>query len=89
MNNYSVFKHEGVIKRAILELKYNFSFDLSTELADLVYRKVKNYYVFKNKNTVLVPVPLSKYREQWRGFNQTEALGKGVPIVALRVGTIS
>ena len=30
----------------------------------------------KLKKTILVPVPLHRWRENWRGFNQAELIGK-------------
>jgi ComF family protein len=28
------------------------------------------------KNSILVPIPLHKFRKNWRGFNQSELIGK-------------
>ena len=72
----SVWKHEGVIRKAILALKYKYATEVAKELqcfivTELEFEKFKfleNYY--------LVPVPLHWIRENNRGFNQTYMLGK-------------
>lgn len=67
---YCFYKYEGVIRKAILAIKYRFAFDITKELVeglnmDLNLRKA-----------VIVPVPLHIKREKWRGFNQAALLGK-------------
>ena len=74
--NYSVFKYEGVIRKAIISLKYKFTFDLSDELTSCVLRVVKTNPKFNDPKLVLVPIPLYKTRENWRGFNQSELIGE-------------
>ncbi len=70
----SIWKYEGVVRRAILALKYKFASDIASELAGICADKLK----FRNfpANTLLVPIPLHKKRESWRGFNQAEVVGK-------------
>lgn len=77
---YSLFKYEGVIKRAIISLKYKFATDISEELVDLSVKKLKNFNYFKSKNFTLVPIPLHIKRENWRGFNQTEIVGEKIAL---------
>lgn len=72
-----VWLYRGVIRKGILALKYKFVFDLASDLVSLYLLKLKeNYSLNSFKNVILVPVPLSKKRLNWRGFNQTELLGK-------------
>lgn len=75
---FCVFPYQGIIRRAILKLKYNFVSDLSEELVNLSLRLIKlDWFDFLNSIT-LIPIPLYWYREKWRGFNQTEMLGKKI-----------
>lgn len=67
---HSFYKYEGVVRKAILKLKYNFASDVAGELVDSL--KMNSSL----KNAILVPVPLHRTRENWRGFNQAAILGK-------------
>ncbi len=69
---FSIFRYEGVIRKAIIKIKYNFAYDIAEELADVC---IKNYKL-KIENCVLIPIPLHHQRERWRGFNQSEILGR-------------
>lgn len=71
----SYYKYDGVVRKAILGLKYRFAYDIASELSALVD--------FNGKNTVFVPVPLFPARERWRGFNQAGIVGE---LVAKRIG---
>lgn len=73
-NNYSIFKYEGVIRKAIISLKYKFATDIADELVLAVLPKLTTYHF--PHSTILVPIPLYKTRENWRGFNQTELIGE-------------
>ena len=76
---YSLWKYDGVIRKAILALKYKFALQIAQELSDVSCAKLKmlnNKYFLKN--TVLIPVPLHTKRHKWRGFNQAEEVGRGI-----------
>lgn len=73
--NISLFKYEGVIRSAIIALKYKYATSIAEELALLVSKKIKKLKIKNNKFT-LVPIPLHKKRENQRGFNQVEKIGK-------------
>lgn len=75
---YSIFRYEGVIRRAIISLKYKFATDISDEIVNLSVKRLKKNNYFKGTNFVLVPVPLHFKRENWRGFNQTEIIGEKI-----------
>ena len=74
-SNYSIFKYEGVIRKAIISLKYKFTTDLADELSETIHQRLmaKGQWL---KKTTLVPIPLYKTRENWRGFNQSEVIGE-------------
>lgn len=73
-----LWKYEGVTRRAILRLKYNFALEISNELSNYSFRKLQVDNPIFLKNVILVPIPLYWYRENWRGFNQAEALGSKI-----------
>lgn len=72
--NYAVFKYEGVIRKAIIALKYKYSTEIAKELNDHVVNELKKQK-FIGKYC-LVPIPLHKKRFNERGFNQSEEVGK-------------
>jgi ComF family protein len=69
----SCFLYKGMIKKAIGKLKYHFLTDLAEELVELM---VLFCPLPRFEKQTLVPVPLHLRRERWRGFNQSELLGK-------------
>jgi len=79
---YSCFKYEGVIRKAIITLKYKYSTEIAQELAEVCVRKIKSVFLLPS-NYCLVPVPLHWYRQNFRGFNQSAEVGK---IVAAKMG---
>ncbi len=79
----SVWRYEGVVRKAILKLKYNFALEIAEELADYVIEQIKRGEVVLPKSIILVPIPLFWRRKNWRGFNQVEEIGK---IIADKMG---
>lgn len=71
----SAWKYRGVIRKAIIATKYNFAYDVASELAVYFSRQLRTWEVIF-KNSVLVPIPLHSSRKRYRGFNQSEILGK-------------
>lgn len=78
INSYSTFRYEGVIRRALIALKYKFEFDLCDELSEIATQKIKSRSLCFSEKSVLIPVPLTTQRKRWRGFNQTEILGSKI-----------
>ena len=73
----SFFVYDGPIKKAIKKLKYKFVTDLARELTSLAFLKGSTLYKVEPwQETRLTPVPLHWRRLNWRGFNQSEVLGK-------------
>jgi ComF family protein len=72
----SIWRYSGIVRKAILDLKFKFATDVIEELSDKLFLEIKKRkFVFPN-NVVLVPIPLHKRRKNWRGFNQVEEVGK-------------
>ena len=76
-NGGAIWRYEGVIRKAILALKYKFASDIANELALLASQQIVNFTLYI-ENCVLVPIPLHSKRQRWRGFNQSEELGKRI-----------
>lgn len=78
--NFSLYEYEGVIRKAIISLKYKFAFGIVDELVEACLLILRNHEPqFLNlKSIVLVPIPLYRQRENWRGFNQSEIIGKKI-----------
>lgn len=72
---YSLWPYEGVIREAILKLKYRFARKIAEELSEYIYLFFKDVAVFP-KGSILTPIPLYWLRENFRGFNQSEIIAK-------------
>ena len=72
----SIWDYEGVIRKAILALKFKYSTEVGIELSDVFVQYLKSTRYLLPKNTTLVPIPLYWHRENIRGFNQSEVIGK-------------
>lgn len=74
----SIFAYRGVIKKAIKKLKYQFISDLAQDLTEvfLSFCGEDRTFTRRVKKAVLIPMPLHPSRKRWRGFSQTELLGK-------------
>ena len=71
----SVFVYDGEIKNLIAGLKYNNKPYISRTLSQYL---AKLYKELDWQADLIVPVPLTKARKKWRGYNQAELLAEGV-----------
>ena len=69
-----------LIQNLIKNFKYNFIKELSQPLSRLSIKSLENNLKLEieNRKSIVVPVPLYKYRLCWRGFNQAELLAKEI-----------
>lgn len=79
----SIWEYEKVIRQAILKLKYKFAYEIANELSTYVVYFLNNSVQALPSKAILVPVPLHKTRERWRGFNQSVKTGE---IIASHMG---
>jgi len=70
-----VCESSELLRYAIHKYKYNFIVGLSAFLADK-FCFCFSYEIGTNNEWSLVPVPLHKKREKWRGFNQSMVIAK-------------
>ena len=75
---YSPWNYTGVIRKAILKLKYNFAYDIANELSERFLEKLKKDMDILPKDAIVCPIPLHRLRQNWRGFNQSELIAKNV-----------
>ena len=66
------------IKAAIKQLKYKFTQDLAEYFANMIAEKIRELNMVKNKQIILIPVPLHKKRLNYRGFNQAEVITRAI-----------
>lgn len=76
----SLFPYNSAIKDAIHDLKYNFVADIAGEIAQLMYIRLLSSFpnllhYWQTEKFILAPVPLSQFRNNWRGFNQSDLIG--------------
>jgi len=72
-----LFYYTTPIKEIIHELKYRFVRDLLETLA-VETKKAQILNKVDFTSFTLVPIPLSRARQSWRGFNQAEIIGTSV-----------
>lgn len=70
----SIWLYEGAVRKAIISLKYKFAYEIAKELSS--YAASLLLKMNFERRAVLVPVPIHRLRENWRGFNQAGELGK-------------
>ena len=71
-----VWPYGGVVRKAILALKYKYAKEIAEELASYCVLFLQKRKVVLPPKSTLIPIPLYWYRENWRGFNQVEEIGK-------------
>ena len=82
----AIFAYKGLIKKAIKKIKYRFVSDMAGDLIEAFLSfcgESKTFSSFVLEKPILVPIPLHAKRLRWRGFNQSELLGK---IIAENLG---
>lgn len=65
-------RYRGVVRKAIVKLKYRWISTICMELVDLLVGVMWKYDL--SDEVILIPVPLHLSRRKWRGFNQAELL---------------
>lgn len=72
----SIWKYDGVIKKSLLKLKFRYVNSISQEIAKYSSFYLKRTVTSLPKSAFLLPIPLYRTRKNFRGFNQTEEVGK-------------
>ena len=71
----SLWNYDGVVRKAILTLKYKFALEISKELSNYAIHRIGETKLKFSKDDILVPIPLYWYKKNFRGFNQGEEIG--------------
>ncbi|MFP4015644.1 MAG: ComF family protein [Halanaerobiales bacterium] len=77
--------YEGLLKKLLLNFKYNQQTELKRALGHLLYISLKSYYILEEIDRI-VPVPIHDKRLKQRGYNQAELLAEelsnctGIPL---------
>lgn len=72
---FSLVNYQTPTRELIHQLKYRFTTDLLTEISEKIdFLKIKKDF----SNFTVIPVPLHYQRQNYRGFNQAELLGRVV-----------
>lgn len=74
----SIFRYEGVIKKSLISLKYKYATEIVQELCGYYVPELNKQSVLSLFSGVycLVPVPIYWHRQNVRGFNQSEEMGR-------------
>ena len=73
-----LWPYGGVIRKAVLGLKYKFATEIAKELSTHTANSLQTKDIILPPESFLVPMPLHWLRGNWRGFNQAELVGQGV-----------
>ncbi len=74
---FSIYRYEkrGALQKSVKAMKYRFVRDVAGFFRDDIERLLNNKF---DHSYLVVPVPLHKKREKWRGFNQANELIRGI-----------
>ena len=77
----SLFKYDGAIKDIIGLIKFEFVYNATFEIGNLMTNNLLKYYpnivsYWQENKFTIISVPLHWKRKNWRGFNQAELIGK-------------
>ncbi len=71
------FKYEGLIRKTILDYKFNEKSYIYITLINFLLKNQKMFEKIKNYDTI-IPVPISKKRQKERGYNQSLLIAKEI-----------
>lgn len=72
-----IFAYKSPITNLIKALKYKFGKEIVSILVDCALQEIAKLYI-PPKDFSIVPIPLHERRSNWRGFNQSELIGREI-----------
>ena len=72
-----IFKYEGIIRKIVLDYKFNEKSYLYLTFVNFLLKNEKFFKILKSYDTI-VPVPISVKRQKERGYNQSELIGNEI-----------
>ena len=76
-NHLYIFKYEGIIRKLILNYKFNEKSFLYKTFINFLLKNEKFFKILKSYDTI-IPVPVSSKRMNERGYNQSELLANDI-----------
>lgn len=76
-NHYYIFKYDDIIRKLIIDYKFNEKAYIYRSFANFL-NKNKEIYSKLYFYDIIMPVPISKKRKKTRGYNQSNLLAKGI-----------
>ena len=76
-NHLYIFKYEGIIRKLILNYKFNEKSYLYKTFVNFLLKNEKFFKILKSYDTI-IPVPVSSERMNERGYNQSELLANDI-----------
>jgi ComF family protein len=75
-SHIAIWNYDGVIRKAIIAVKYKFASALIEEIANYAVNEINKRFSYLTNPYLLVPIPTTRLRYNWRGFNQSEEMAK-------------
>lgn len=72
-----IFKYEGIIRKIILDYKFNDQSYLYKTIVNFLIKNEKFFKILKSYDTI-IPVTISSKRKKERGYNQSELIAKKI-----------
>lgn len=79
--HFYLFSYEGIIRKKILEYKFENKPYLANTFSEFFINNEKLYRFFKNYD-IMIAVPISLSREKERGYNQSELIARNIRNIA-------
>ena len=76
-NHLYIFKYEGIIRKLILNYKFNEKSFLYKTFVNFLLKNEKFFKILKSYDTI-IPVPVSSKRMNERGYNQSELIADDI-----------
>ena len=72
-----IFKYEGMIRKIILDYKFNEKSYIYVSFVNFILKNKKIFQILKSYDTI-IPVPISKKRMKERGYNQSLLIARNL-----------
>ena len=76
-NHLYIFQYQGIIRKLILDYKFNEKAYLYKTFVNFLLKDKKFFEILKSYDTIM-PVPISKKRKKERGYNQCALISKEI-----------
>ena len=76
-NHLYIFKYEGIIRKLILNYKFNEKSFLYKTFVNFLIKNEKFFKILKSYDTI-IPIPISSKRMNERGYNQSELIADDI-----------